>query len=49
MAALLACGDLSATIAARNPQTAADWAAVYASEMQEMRRMLEVRAAGPTP
>ena len=42
MAALVGCGDLSASIRLRNPQTAAEWAAVYAAEMREMRRMLQV-------
>ncbi len=46
VAALVGCGDLSASIRLRNPQTAAEWAAVYAAEMREMRRMLQVDVAG---
>lgn len=40
--ALLACSDLGAAIQLRQPQTAAEWAAVYAAELSELRRMLQV-------
>jgi hypothetical protein len=42
VAALNACADLGVAIEQRQPKTAADWAAVYAAEMREMRRMLQV-------
>lgn len=41
LAALGAFSDLGAAIEQRQPQTAAEWAQVYASELAEMRRMLE--------
>lgn len=42
MAALVAAGDLSNSIRLLNPESSAEWAAVYASEMRELRRMLQV-------
>lgn len=46
MSALVDRGDLSASIRLLNPQTTAEWAAVYAAEMREMRRMLQVGFVG---
>ena len=42
VAALIGVEELGAAISLRQPKTAAEWAEVYAAEMREMRRMLQV-------